>query len=408
VIRILGGAEDRIIEIPAESFIPDADTCFAREEFLERAALDGLLDRPEAELLAEPATLASIVNRSRIERDREDWLAMPTREEFAEEGYAPDPAKFAAAGHFDGRVVPPNALGRMLLADRPGWSASRLDDLAACGFKFFAARILHLRDDDEPDYELSPLESGSLIHDVLRRLTHELEAVPIAQMRAAADAILGRIRVEQRRAARDPLFFDLAWETIAGLARRVVDYHLRLLSEAPEIDVRTEHEFSFMLRGIGGGPDLRMSGRIDRLEVYRRADAIERLRVLDYKRSRSDKRWADRANPRKLEFGWTAMQLPVYLMAALDEFHAELARSATLEAGYLVLRGREFEHSFAVDRASIDPDPALRAPVDNAIPERIVAMVRDAIAGRFDVDPRRCEDWCPYRGVCRNFRRGKA
>jgi hypothetical protein len=116
VVRILGSAEDRIVEISADNLIPDTANCFAQEEFLARAALDGLLDRPEAALLAPRATLDSIVTRSRAEQRREDWLLLPSREEFSDAGYRPDPEKFATAGPFEGRVAPPAAIA----SRRPG------------------------------------------------------------------------------------------------------------------------------------------------------------------------------------------------------------------------------------------------------------------------------------------------
>jgi hypothetical protein len=238
----------------------------------------------------------------------------------------------------------------------------------------------------------------------LQQLARELEAMPPERMRSAADEILKRIAHERRRAARDPLFFDLQWRIIADLARRVVDYDAGVRGESPGVEVHAEHEFRFLLNAIDGGPGLTLMGRIDRLEVYRQAGTIVRLRVLDYKQSRSDRRWAERADPKKSEFGWTAMQLPVYLMAAIEQFRRELAAEPLLETGYLVLRGHNIEQVFPVRRELVDPDPHVRAAADNPIPERIVALARDAVAGHFDVDPRRCDEWCPYRGVCRNFR----
>ncbi len=408
VLRVLGGANNPAIPITmiaAESFIPAAGQCYAREEFLGRGALDRLLEHPAAEQVLERAALDSIVGRSRVERDREAWLAMPTREDFAKEQYRPDQRKFAAAGPFDGRVAPSEGLRRMLLADPPGWSASRLDELAACGFKFFAGRILRLRDDDEPDYELSALESGSLVHEVLRRVVHEIDSQAGA---AAIELLLEQIRIEQRAVARDPGFFDLEWETIRRIVDRTLEFHRRLLSESPGVEVRPEHDFAFVLRDHAGGPGLTLRGRIDRLELYRRSERIERIRVLDYKRARNAQTYARLADPQRPEFGRIAFQLPVYLMGALEEFRAQLAPGLKLEAGYLVLRSRKLENVHEIPPDLVDPDAAARAHSVDPIPERILALAGDAIAGRFDVDPRKCEDWCPYRPVCRYHQRGNS
>jgi hypothetical protein len=111
------------------------------------------------------------------------------------------------------------------------------------------------------------------------------------------------------------------------------------------------------------------------------------------------------------QFGWTDFQLSVYLMGALSEFGERLTADATLEAGYLVLRNRDKEQVNAVERALVDPDPKRRAAAkqtgEHPIAERIIAMVDDALAGRFDVDPRQCDDWCPYRTVCRYYKTGE-
>ncbi|HTW89347.1 MAG TPA: PD-(D/E)XK nuclease family protein [Candidatus Binataceae bacterium] len=402
VLRVLGGADDLVTTIPAESLIPLADDCYAREEFLARAALDRLLDGPAAEQVIDRGARDSIITRSRVERDREAWLAMPVRQDFAREQYRPDQGKFATAGPFDGRVTPPEGLRRMLLADRPGWSASRLDELAACGFKFFAGRILRLRDDDEPDYELSALESGSLVHEVLRRMVGEIDPGAGA---SAFKALLERIRVEQRAMARDLGFFDLEWETVERIVERAHEFDLQVRGTSPGVEIRSEHDFSFVLHGQPGGSDLTLRGRIDRLELYRRAGRIEAIRVLDYKRARSAKTYAKLADPKGLEFGRIAFQLPIYLMGALQEFRAQLGPDPKLEAGYLVLRSRRFENVHEIPAKLIDPDLAARAHTVDSVPDRIVALAGDAIAGRFDVDPRKCDDWCPYRPVCRYHQR---
>ena len=85
-----------------------------------------------------------------------------------------------------------------------------------------------------------------------------------------------------------------------------------------------------------------------------------------------------------------------------------LAADATLEAGYLVLRNRDKAQIATVERALVDLDPKRRAAAkksdEHPVADRIIALVDDALAGRFDVDPRQCDDWCPYRTVCRYYK----
>jgi hypothetical protein len=63
-----------------------------------------------------------------------------------------------------------------------------------------------------------------------------------------------------------------------------------------------------------------------------------------------------------------------------------------------------------VPRDLVDPDSRRRAAAKNSnrrpVAERIIALVDEATAGGFDVDPRQCDDWCPYRTVCRYYKTG--
>jgi hypothetical protein len=56
----------------------------------------------------------------------------------------------------------------------------------------------------------------------------------------------------------------------------------------------------------------------------------------------------------------------------------------------------------------VDPDPKRRwattKPDEPPVAERIIALVGEALVGRFDVDPRQCDDWCPYRTICRYYK----
>jgi len=421
VLRLLGDSQpaSAVRRISASGVIPAIAECLSREEFLARAAADRMLQSTEAEAIETRATLDSISERSAAEGRRESYLAMPTREENAgpdDKGmrYSPNPHKLKLADRRDGRVAADARLARMLCgdADAPkAWSATRLGELAACGFKFFAGRVLALGEDEEPDYELSALEGGELIHDVLRRLVEAVDFRDPAGARAHAQAVLETVRAERRPLARDQGFFDLRWKSIARTAEEFVEVEIAYRAANPKVEILTEHKIRFALNDLAdpGRVRLWLEGRIDRLELHPgRGGAVRGLRVLDYKNSRNAKRYRQMADAAGAQFGWTDFQLPVYLMGALSEFGERLAADATLEAGYLVLRNRDKEQIAPVARALVDPAPKRRAAAmetaEYPIAERIVALVDDALAGRFDVDPRQCDDWCPYRTVCRYYK----
>jgi hypothetical protein len=114
------------------------------------------------------------------------------------------------------------------------------------------------------------------------------------------------------------------------------------------------------------------------------------------------------ADPEGADFGWTAFQLPLYLMGALTAFNERLAPETTLTAGYVVLRADKKLQARPVERDLVELDSNRRAQAlaAGAIPvaERVWGLIDDALGGRFDVDPRRCDDWCPYRSVCRYYK----
>jgi ATP-dependent helicase/DNAse subunit B len=420
VLRLLGDREGTaaLRRISASGVIPAIAECLSRDEFLARAAADRMLESVEAETIESRATLDSINERSAIERRRETYLAMPTREEhddFDDKGmrYSPNPDKFALAGDRDGRVAADARLALMLCGDGAApraWSATKLGELAACGFKFFAGRVLSLRDDEEPDYELSALEGGELIHDVLRRLVEQVDFDDPRSARAHAPKVLEAVRAQYRPRARDQGFFDLRWKSIERTAQEFIEIEISYRAANPGVVILTEHKIRFALNDLRDPWRVRLwlEGRIDRLELHPGRNRVRKLRVLDYKNSRNAGRLSKMADPERAQFGWTDFQLPIYLMGALNEFGGRLAPNATLEAGYLVLRNRDKEQSNLVERSLVDPDPGRRATAlksdEYPVAERIVALVDDALAGHFDVDPRQCDDWCQYRTVCRYYK----
>jgi len=416
VARVLGNPQDAPATkgVAAARCVPLADDCFSSDEFLARAALEGALSESGAEAVAPRPVLDSIGERASVERERERWLALPAREETPDFNasrmrYAANPEKFAGAGIHDGRVAADARLARLLCGEaanpRP-WSATQINELAACGFKFLAARVLRLGRDDEDDYELNALEGGELIHEILHGIVERIDFSDSKRARAEAAKVLTEIHDARLPLARDPGFFEAGWRSIAATVEEFIDLEFAHRAENPSLEIHAEHEIEFTLAGAPepAHPPLHIKGRIDRLELHPRGRAIAEICVIDYKNSRNADKYGKAADPDGAGFGWTDFQLPVYLMGALREFHARLGPDVALRAGYVVLRSRDKRRKqaiFPVARDLVDPAASHGAP---PIPERILALCDDALAGRFDVDPRRCDDWCPYRAVCRYYK----
>jgi ATP-dependent helicase/nuclease subunit B len=406
-------AHDMLRRITGAQFIPAVEDSFTRAEMLHAAALAGLLGDPCAEVAAPRAELDGILRRARIEDHRDDYLSHPSREETSDN--LPDSAKLALANDFDGRVSISDRL-RGFLLHRDGaprhWSPAQFDELAACGFKFFAGRVLGLRSDEDPDYEQSPLETGSLVH----RFLHDLIRLrPDFTDHVAALATARKLAEELRRreetAARDAALFRSGWARIERIVEEFVSYECARARGGDrslgEIQTETEYTLHFTVAGMAAddcGPlTLAIDGRIDRLDLHRdHNNRITLLRVIDYKTSRKSDNYKDHL---KLDnFGVVNFQLPLYVLGALDAFAGELAPELVIEAGYVVLRSREKEVSetFSRDLFVINPrqHPA-SVGAQPPVASRLLDLAATAIAGKFDVDPLRCDDYCSFRRVCR-------
>jgi ATP-dependent helicase/DNAse subunit B len=381
-----------------EQFLPTAAGAFTRSELLNAAAIAGLLDNSCAEVIGPRAELDSIMRRVRIERHREDYLSRPAREDT--DGNLPDPEKLALADQFDGRVSADARLRALLLGSdhhpRP-WSPTQFEEVAACAFKFFAGRILRLREEDDPGHESSALESGLLAHRILHELlARKPDFTQPAVARAAALELLRQRRLREEPRARDHALFDIEW---TRLERIVDEFVVWECAQAGAIEARsartlTERELRFTLDDARTASadepiHLAINGRIDRLDLFHDAeDRISHVRVIDYKTARRGNNYerllADGS------FGFLSLQLPIYLIGALAEFKPELAANYSVEAGYLILRGRK-------------KDLLKRFTPEGLMPvaDRLIELTASAIAGRFDVDPLECSEFCGFRRLCR-------
>ncbi|MGH7864536.1 MAG: PD-(D/E)XK nuclease family protein, partial [Candidatus Binataceae bacterium] len=411
VIAILGGdesagADGALVKLDPAKLIPSIEECFTAREFLAHAVESQALASALATGICPADQLGSIARRIDVERERARYFALPSREERKAVAY--DSVKAGLAGFFDGRVGGDSRLRHLLLGDSAAprhWRAGFVDELAACGFKFFAARILRLSEDEELDYEPSAREEGSLLHALLADLM--LEGLDFSDRGGALELterfLASRYDVQKRK-ARDAAFFDIRWSNVRLLIRELVLWELEQAAEYHGRELTAEGRIATLVRDHRAGAgddrvDINFHGRYDRLELYRDArGAIDRIRVVDYKSSRSFERWRKAANAARGEFGVTRFQLPVYLLGVIEARAAELAPDLTIESGYLVLKSSDKSAIFAVPRALVEGDGA-------PVPNRVVDLVVEALEGRFDVDPHECDDYCPFRAVCRYEKR---
>lgn len=319
-------------------------------------------------------------------------------------------------GIHDGRLTEPlaDSLSQDFAAGKPTFSASQIETLAACPFRFFLRHALRLEPIDVRDeLEGDASERGRRIHSVLEALHGVLRdegAIDLAEQvrqrlpafidqAIEADALdvggpaqglnrieAARIQREGRRYIRQ---FDKYWKNSGGLARPALceftfgkDPGHR--PGTPEPLRIGEDDDAVLFQGV--------IDRIDRLDL---PDG-QFLRIIDYKSGAGPSR-------RDVEDG-LALQLPLYAMAAqrlafLDE------TVEPLDAGYWSISRSGFSAAVAMGKLQ---DGGV-SPVDrwgpfwSAVERYVLQMVDRLRAGDVPVAPRKadCQTTCDYRFVCR-------
>ncbi|MHB8941136.1 MAG: PD-(D/E)XK nuclease family protein [Desulfobacteria bacterium] len=266
-------------------------------------------------------------------------------------------------------------------------SASALEELARCPYRYFLRRVVRLDPPEEPEeaLALSPAELGEIAHDILRRLGRDAAAGKgWGDVEAAARSEVDRFARENPTGL--PGLFRIRCRGVERDVARLAEWERQREVERPGWRVdRVEEAFS-----LPAAPPLpALRGRVDRID---RGPAGE-ARVIDYK-------YRDPARgeipPDWIRHG-LSHQVPVYLA-----FAASLSPSpSAVSAAFYFLR-----HDFGVEEApgwdEIRGEWAaalagwLSLAAAGAFPP--LPHHRFTSAGR--TSPRYC-DSCPFRDHCR-------
>ena len=297
-------------------------------------------------------------------------------------------------GPFDG-IVPAELVAAAGILERD-LTATALEHLAVCPYRFFLARVLRVRARGEPEQtlQIAPLQRGNLVHAILGELVRQFLAggEPWAEFLGDAGAALQRIM--ERHFAELPAGvtgLPLSWDLIRRqVAQELAAYLDQERSQAgapgaaPDAaagkPVAAEHEFS----GVpiaAGGRRLHFAGRIDRVDR-----GAHGPRIVDYKTG---------AGARDPATGYRAgrsLQLPVYLHAAA---HLQQADLTECRAELHYVSERAAYRRFTLTGAELAADPRFG--------EVLAAMAEAIASGAFFYQPgegrSHCR-WCDYRDVC--------
>lgn len=259
----------------------------------------------------------------------------------------------------------PQPLPAPIGADLPlaALTATAYEDLRRCPYRFFALRLLGLREADELDLELGKRDFGSWLHGVLRRF-HEAEPLSLQQPGAALDGA-AKDQLDSMGLSEDEFLpFAAAWPQLR-------DGYLRWLQQHQAAGARfsrAESEHS-----VGLGPVM-LTGRIDRID---RRDTGAAL-VIDYKTEGLD------VTRQRVKSATEDTQLA---------FYAALLEDDVLEAAYVNLA------EGATTTVWQDDVVAARDALVEGIRQDMAAIAAGACMPALGAGSA-C-DFCAARGLCR-------
>lgn len=366
------------------------------------------LEEAQVVLAADPdaVTSARLRLRLRLRREQAGLLAQVTRARRVEQARL-------ARERYAGTLEAPHLIDEVAAQLGPArvWSASQLNELGACRYRFFAARLLQLEALQAPEPGLDALQLGALNHEILERTYREIEARGLSiepQHLDEARAILNAVAqdVLERAPQEHALMDDGLWARESAFLRSRLESFLRRdfsadspvgyrLAAAPRRARWQEQRFggqddpfSIPLRIDGRREQLRLRGIIDRMD-----EADGRVLVIDYKSGSTKITDAD------VREG-VNVQMVVYFQAA-QHLLARLAPGRQLAGGFFLhLRG------VPGISGSLQPnerDEQLMRAAEDRIGEHIAAARR----GDFSAQPRRpqqdgrCRSYCEFSQLCR-------
>ena len=296
-------------------------------------------------------------------------------------------------GNLSGQGVPePAGAGQVV-------SATALETWTGCPHAYFMHYLLRVEPVESPEelIEISPLDSGALVHEVLDRFfarQQQADAVPGPADRWTEDqrAELARIAIEtaaeyaSRGVTGHPVLWRREFARILADLDALLDQDETVRAESGRTQVRSELAF-----GMRGAPPLRLPlpdgreiafrGSADRVDL-----AGDGIVIVDYKTGSA--RSFTKIGESDPTLGGSKLQLPLYAHAARDALGLP---DAPVSAEYWFLRRDRGT------RTALPLTPAVNAAFADA-----VATIADGIgAGLFPHRPPDNDGWggytpCPY------------
>lgn len=322
---------------------------------------------------------------------------------------------------FDSGNLTSLGLSEVILQDlrRHPLSATYLDDYAKCPWRFFARRMLGLKEEPEEDLEIDPRRRGSLMHRLLESVIGQLirdffstgnlpKSDDVASALTESFEELSKDTLAKETPVPRPLVLDQL-ERLRKSVEILLTEELEAWNEAPEKLIPRYLEWNF---GRGGHPSLRidlaeglslpLTGAVDRIDV---SEDGTRFLLIDYKSSGSSEYASEIRAGRGL-------QLWIYLHAVRQLL---LPRTEALGALYWDLKEvkknqglarREAVQPFLVSKIRGPSKSFLKeeefADLLSSLEETTQKILHRILQGDFSLKPEQCSgSRCEFREICR-------
>lgn len=290
--------------------------------------------------------------------------------------------------------------------DQHIFSASEIESYLLCPFRFYAQSYLKLTPETRWEVEMTPAETGFLLHRILEKFlkTHKKEENKQTLTSSIVD--LMEREVTDFETGRPHLSKILLERHKKRITRTLLSFLEDYLQEGAQKALTPLHlEWSFgsdslplEIKGTNGKP-IRIRGRVDRIDVDHER---KRFLVIDYKTG------SKKITGNEIRSG-EALQLPLYILAVkklllkdyepIGGLYYQLS-DMTMVNGILHSERLPDFLELHPRSSSLVPDSQWDV-IFSRVEDKVRHVVSQITEGFFSSGTEPCEPHCPYQDICR-------
>lgn len=282
------------------------------------------------------------------------------------------------------------------------FTPSELEDYRLCPYRFYAGTYLKLEEERIWEVEITPIETGRLIHRVLERFLKQSPSGDTETLKRRALQILDEeiSLFSETRPNLSKVLLEISEKKIERTLASFVEDHLENRRQARTLQpLHFEWAFGTKTPPLVIKGEIRIRGRIDRIDVDHKA---KRFLVIDYKTG------STKITGNQILKG-ESLQLPLYVLAVqrlllpdyepIGGLYYQLS-DMTMKDG--ILHADRLPPFLEIHPRSSSLIPAIKWDATlEGIEETVRSIVSEIRKGEFPSRPDPCEPYCPYRDICR-------